>query len=164
MKLPTALPPGSLDAIALYHRHPETDFSCAEPPQTSACTRPTLPLSSITLMPCGCVGLLVRMRATTPSVNAPVRWFCFSTICTRNPERISLRTGTLIRTPSRVFTAFNQNQVACSGQAQAQIDGPAAANVGAGAAQVAKDGIVIAAGFFEGVGKDGEPSGVELAR
>src|SRR4051794_30506692 len=62
-------------------------------------------------MPCGCVGLLVRMRATMPSVNAPVRWFCFSTICTRNPGRISLRTGTLIRSPFRVFTAFNQTRI-----------------------------------------------------
>jgi hypothetical protein len=38
-----------------------------------ACTRPTFPSSSITLMPCGCVGLLVRMRTTTPADSAPVR-------------------------------------------------------------------------------------------
>src|SRR5574341_643821 len=37
------------------------------------------------------------MRSTTPSVSAPVRWFCFSTICTRRPARIWLRLGSAIR-------------------------------------------------------------------
>lgn len=31
-----------------------------------------------------------------PSVNVPLRWFCFSTIRTRMPGRISLRLGVII--------------------------------------------------------------------
>lgn len=48
-------------------------------------TRPTCPSSSITFMPCGCVGLFVRSRATTPSVSFPVRWSAFSTMLTCAP-------------------------------------------------------------------------------
>lgn len=46
-----------------------TDYSLDNYYLTIACTRPTLPSISITLMPCGWVGLLVRMRYTSPVVN-----------------------------------------------------------------------------------------------
>ena len=62
-----------------------------------ACTRPTRPSFSITLMPWGWDALFVRIRATMPSVCTSVGWFRFSTIHTRWPGRISLRLGTAIR-------------------------------------------------------------------
>ncbi len=46
--------------------------------------RPVHP-PALLLIPCGWVGLLVRMRATTPSVCKPEPWFCFSTMLTRIP-------------------------------------------------------------------------------
>ncbi len=58
---------------------------------TISLIRPTIPLSSMTLMPCGWSGDLVNIRWTTPSVSLPVRWFCFSTTRTRSPGRMFAR-------------------------------------------------------------------------
>ena len=58
---------------------------------STACTRPTCPSSSITLMPWGWVGLFVRMRRTTPRVRLPVGWSFLSTISTCCPGRMSAR-------------------------------------------------------------------------
>ncbi len=52
-------------------------------------TRPTCPSVSRTFMPCGCVGLLVSMSFTTPSVSFPVRWSFFNTMETSTPAFMS---------------------------------------------------------------------------
>ena len=46
---------------------------------------------------------------------------------------------------------------------QNEIDDPASANVRPRPAQVIEDGGIVATGFFEGVGKDGEAGGVQFA-
>src|SRR5262245_48876667 len=46
---------------------------------------------------------------------------------------------------------------------QKEIEDPAAADVGAGAAQVAKDVGVVAAGFLQGVGQHGESVDLKIA-
>lgn len=59
-------------------------------------TRPTSPLSSRTLIPCGWLGLLVKIFSTTPFVNRPIRWSCFKTIFTSCPILIFARSVPLI--------------------------------------------------------------------
>ncbi len=54
-------------------------------------TRPICPFSRRILIPCGCVGDLVRMSFTIPSVSLPVRWSFFNTIETGIPGLISER-------------------------------------------------------------------------
>src|SRR4051812_32110882 len=48
------------------------------------------------------------------------------------------------------------NQVACSAQPECQVERPATSDVRAGAAQMAENGGVGAAGLFQRVGEDGE--------
>lgn len=55
-------------------------------------TRPTMPLSKRTLIPCGCVADFVRTSLTMPSVSFPDRWSCFCTTLTRVPGLMSART------------------------------------------------------------------------
>src|SRR3990170_409028 len=54
-------------------------------------TRPTSPLSKRTLIPCGCVGELVKIFFTIPFVSFPVCWSFFDTIETCNPGLMSER-------------------------------------------------------------------------
>src|SRR3989344_6279941 len=62
-------------------------FICGQytPYASIYCTRPTSPDASRTLIPRGCTGALVRMSFTTPRVDIPFPWSCFSTITTVNP-------------------------------------------------------------------------------
>ena len=48
-------------------------------------TRPTVPSSSLTLMPWGWAAELVRISLTRPSVVSPLLWCCFRTTLTRRP-------------------------------------------------------------------------------
>ena len=52
-------------------------------------TRPTMPLSKRTLIPCGCVEDFVRTSLTIPSVRFPDRWSCFCTTLTCVPGLMS---------------------------------------------------------------------------
>ncbi len=63
-----------------------------------ALARPTSPLTSRTLMPCGCEDDLVRTSLTTPSVVFPVLWSCFNTMRTRCPGLMSVGLAPSIRT------------------------------------------------------------------
>ena len=63
-------------------------------------TRPTRPSSSITLIPCGWAGLLVKIRPTTPRVSFPVGWSAFCTISTVIPGlRSALRCPSKLHSP-----------------------------------------------------------------
>src|SRR4029077_1693285 len=62
-----------------------------DPSLTTALTRPTAPLVSRTLMPCGWVGEEVRMSRTMPRVLLPVAWSCLRTISTASPGWMSCR-------------------------------------------------------------------------
>ena len=54
------------------------------------CTLPIFPSVRRTLIPWGCVELLVSMFLTVPSVSFPLLWCCFKTIFTRVPTLIWL--------------------------------------------------------------------------
>lgn len=58
------------------------------------CTLPTASFSSsMTLIPCGCTALLVKMRLTWPRVSLPDCWSCFNMMSTSAPILMSDLSG-----------------------------------------------------------------------
>ena len=74
-------------------------------------TRPIIPLSKRTLIPCGWVEDFVRTSLTMPSVSFPDRWSCFWTTVTRVPGLISAR---MIPFICIAFTFNNSVPIRCS--------------------------------------------------